>query len=130
MLPIELIAKNLADEVVSYIRSQMEDSMARETEFHEFRMNFLYRFSDNPTTTEKLYSVADSIKSPHRFDLVEITSDKNMGESLSRFIFSKVILRMNEEWKKILEYELDRVNAETNTLLAKHSVFRDKIGQH
>ncbi len=130
MMSVDLITLRFASEVVEHLRSSMAEDFAREVEFHQYRMTLLLSVSDAPTTPDKLHALADMMKSKLKFDLIEITSDKSMGDAIAKYIFSKIVLALNNEWRMILEYELDRTISETNVLLEKQSNFKDKIGQH
>jgi hypothetical protein len=130
MVTIDVVAMKFSEDVIRHIKKMMSEQFTRDIDFHEFRMNLLCAFSDIASTTDKLHALADEVNSVSRFDLIEVTSDRAMGESIARYIFSKLMVALNEEWLKILDHELDRTKSEIISIREKQTGFKEKIGRH
>lgn len=129
-IPVDVLALKFGTDVVDYLRNWMRGNHAEDIDFHRYRMKLLTSFADADTTSEKIIMLASKASPNLRFDVIEYVSDKIMGESIARYIFGKVMIRLNEEFKKILEYEADKVGSEINVLNQRISGLKTKIGQH
>lgn len=127
---IEQIALSLSTDVYNYIVKWMKDCHAENHDFHRFRMRLLCSINEHQTTVEKLLSLVEKVNSKNGFDIYEAVSDKIMGESVARYIMSCIMLRLNDEYLKTLDHEIDRVTAENNILNKRHSELKIKIGHH
>lgn len=129
-IPVDQIANKFAQDVVEFMRVWMNTNNAEDIDFHKYRMRLLYHVNSSNTTSEKLIMLMDKTQTKIKFDILENISDKVMGESVAKFIFSKVMIALNEQYRKILEHELDRVRSETSVLIEKSTGLQNKIGQH
>lgn len=129
-LPVDQLALRFSTEIVKHVRAWMDANYAEDLDFHKYRMRLLTSLGEDNSAKEKLENLLDKILTKLRFDLIEAISDKTMGEAIAKFIFSKIIISLNEEYHKILEYEADRVKSEIHILNEKASGLKTKIGQH
>ena len=129
-LTIDQIVLRFSQDVLEYLKSWMNTHNADDIDYHRYRMRLLYSLNEANSTSEKLIMLMDKVGTKIKFDILENISDKVMGESVAKYIFSKLMIHLNEQHRKILEHELDRVRAETSVLLEKASGLHGKIGQH
>jgi hypothetical protein len=129
-MPVDMLAIKFGNDVVDYIRNWMRGANAEDVDFHRYRMKLLTSLSGSNSTTDKIIILSSKVSPGLAFDVIEIVSDKIMGESIARYIFGKIMIRLNEEFKKILEYESDKVGSEINVLNQRISGLRKKIDQH
>jgi hypothetical protein len=129
-LSIDVLSLKLANDVVDYIHNWMRGNHAEEIDFHRYRMKLLTSFHEANSVSEKIIMLANKASPTIKFDVVEAVSDKIMGESMARYIFGKVMIRLNEEFKKILEHEVDKTSSEISNLHNRVSGLKTKIGQH
>lgn len=129
-LPIDILATRLGNDISEYIRNWMRGAKAEDIDFHRYRMRLFSLTSTADSVTEKLVMLADKTSPRLRFEILEVTGDKVMGESISRYIFARIMVILNESYQKVLEHEVDRVKSEINILLDRSSGLKTKIGQH
>jgi hypothetical protein len=79
---------------------------------------------------EKLVLLLDKTSSRIKFAVLEALSDKGLGEAISKYIFARLMIALNEEYRKILDHESDRVKSEIYILLERSSGLKTKIGHH
>lgn len=127
---IESISISLSTEVYGYIQSWMKECHAENADFHRYRMKLLYSINSHEKTVDKLISLIERVNSKNGFDIYEVISDKMMGESIAKYILSCIMLKLNDEYIKSLDHEIDRVMAENNILNKRHSELKIKIGHH
>lgn len=127
---LESISLSFATDVYHYLQSWMKECHAENADFHRFRMRLLCSINDHEKTVDKLLSLVEKVNSKNGFDIYEVISDKIMGESIAKYILSCIMLRLNDEYLKTLDHEIDRVTVENNILNKRHSELKIKIGQH
>jgi len=129
-IPVDVLALKFGNDVTEYILNWMRGSHAEDVDFHRYRMRLLTSFADAESTSDKIIMLANKASPNIKFDVVEYVSDKVMGESMARYIFGKVMIRLNEEYKKILEHEADKIRSEIGVLHQRISGLKTKIDQH
>lgn len=129
-LPIDLLATKIGNDVVDYLRNWMRGASADDVDFHRYRMRLLSSLSDANSTTEKLTLLIEKINPRMKFDVLDAISDKIMGESLAKYIFARIMIIINEEYRKLLENEADKVKSENNSLIQRTSDLKVKIEHH
>lgn len=129
-LTLDLLALRLGRDIVDYILNWMRGNHAEEADFHRYRMKLLFSLADETTSAGKIIALTKKTAPDLVFDVREYVSDKVLGESIARYIFSKIMLRLNEKYKKILEFEAEKIGAEINVLNQKMAGLKVKIGQH
>lgn len=129
-ISVDTLALRLGKNVVDYILNWMRGAPADSIDFHRYRMRLLTSLSDADSVSEKIIILTEKTSPALKFDLMECIGDKVMGEAISKYIFGKVMLCLNDEYRKILDHELDRVKAEINTLNQRTSELKVKIDHH
>lgn len=129
-LSVDDLAIKFGNDIIDYLHRWMRDNYAEDTDFHRYRMRLLTSFADAESTSEKLIMLSVKISPSLKFRIMELVSDKIMGESMARYIFAKIMIKLNQEYKKILEFEADKVGAEINNLNNRVTGLSAKIGQH
>lgn len=127
---VQTISINFSNIVIIYIKEWMSNNHAEDIDFHRYRMKLLLSLGDNNSASEKLLILLDKIPYKQKFDLIHIISDKMMGEKIAKFIFAKIIVDINNEFKKILEMERDKIKSEINLLIQKSNKLKIKINHH
>jgi hypothetical protein len=127
-LDINIISHHLSGEVLTWIRMAMKKNQSDELEFHRYRMVILS--SDADTPAERLIELCNKVSSKMKFDIIENVSDKILGEAVARYIFSRIMLSLNDEYRKIVDHELDRVTAESKILLERSESYKKRISHH
>jgi hypothetical protein len=129
-LPVDKLALEFGNDMVDYIRNWMRGNHAEDIDFHRYKMRLLTSLSDVESVSEKIMILAAKSSREVKFSISEYVRDKLMGEAIARYIFGKIMIRLNEEYKKILELEADKTSAEIHTLSNRLSGLKNKIGQH
>ena len=130
MMPVEQLADVFSDEVLNYLRDWMKNSYAEDVEFHQYKMSLFEQVSFYASPSEKLKHILNKINTKYKFELVYCLSDKIMGESVAKYIISVMMLKFNNAYAQILEYEVDRVNSENNILMNKSKQLKNIIASH
>lgn len=130
VLNVDDLAKKFGNDISDYIRNWMRGLDADDMDFHKYRMRLLSYSIDAKTVTERLIMLAEKTSTKLKFDIVEATCDKIMGDSVARYIFARIMITLNETYSKILEYESDRVKSEINVLRERTLGLKTRIGQH
>jgi hypothetical protein len=129
-MSVDVLAIKFSNDVVDYIRNWMRGARAEDLDFHKYRMRLLLSLSEASTTMEKLVLLLDKTSSRIKFAVLEALSDKGLGEAISKYIFARLMIALNEEYRKILDHESDRVKSEIYILLERSSGLKTKIGHH
>jgi hypothetical protein len=129
-LSVDLLSLKLSKDIIDYIKNWMRGNYAEDIDFHRYRMKLLSSLSDAETSSDKLIMLTQKVSPKLKFNVMELVADGTMGESMARYIFGKIMLNINLEYKKILEHEADKIGAEVNVLLNRVSNLKDKIDQH
>ena len=129
-ITIDTIAHKFSQAVVAHLHAWMNANDAEDIDFHRYRMKLLTSLGDDNSATEKLLSLINRVPFPERFELVQIISDKIMGDKIAKFIFANVIIDINAEFKKILDMESDKINAEIKMLIEKTGNIKIKLAHH
>jgi|688.fasta_scaffold1029100_1 hypothetical protein len=129
-IPIDQIALKFSSDVVDHIKTWMRLSSAEDMEFHKYRMKFLSTIESSHNTSERLVSLMVRVSTSVKFEIMEAISDKAMGEYTAKYIFSKLLYAFNEEYRKALDHEMDRVKSENNILLERASGYKNKLDHH
>lgn len=128
---IEKLSDQLSKEVISFIQSWMMLDKAHELLFHKYRMKLFKIISkDGKSVNEKLHSLCRQTAARCIFDIKEVISDKVMGETVSSYIMAQVIIGLNNHYSKILNLQLDIVEAENETLENKNDNLSEKLKHH
>ena len=127
-IDINIISLHRSGEVLTWIRMAMKKNQSDELEFHRYRMVILS--SDADTPAERLIELCNKVSSKMKFDIIENVSDKILGEAVARYIFSRIMLSLNDEYRKIVDHELDRVTAESKILLERSESYKKRISHH
>jgi len=127
---IDAVVKKFNSEVIEYIRAWMKSNQAEDIEYHRYRMKLFSSLYEANSTSEKLVMLLDRVRSRCAFEILEAISDGAMGDSMAKYIFSSLMIAVNEEYRKNVEHELDRVKAETNVLLQRAAELKKRIGHH
>lgn len=129
-MSIDNLALRFGNDVVEYIGNWMRGAGADDVDFHRYRMRLFSAFSAANSSSEKLILLINKVSPRMKFELLEVISDKVMGESISRYIFARIMVALNEAYRKALDHEIDRVKAEINTLQQRTSELKVKIDHH
>ena len=129
-ISLDILAQKISQDVVEYIRNWMRVAQAEDIDYHSFRMKFLNTIYNHSTSIEKLNHIMGRIDTKFSFELNEYLSDRIMGEQTARYIFSHVLMALNKEYAKKLEYECDRINTENRILSKRAEELKVKLSHH
>ena len=130
MRHIDKLSEELADDVINHLIKWMGLTASEDIKFHFYRMRLLESMNSEPLMAKKLLLLCDRITTKCKFDTAQAVSDKVMGEQVARYIFARILLKMNEHYLKILELEADKIKAENNSVGMKVIQLKTKIEQH
>ena len=129
-MALDNLAHKFSGEIYKYIKNWMKVSYGEDLEFHYYKMKLMESMYDSQTAVERVKFLISKIETEHEFDLIESMSDKLMGENVAKYILSIVMMSLNNEYLKLLEFETDRVKSENNNLLNKSFNLKNKLASH
>jgi hypothetical protein len=127
---VDKVAEELSQDVIDHIHRWMKLSYAEDIKFHYFRMRLLEGLNSENKIGKKLISLCEKITTKTTFDIIQIVSDKLMGDSVAKYIFAKIIIALNTHYLKIIDAEEDKIKAENVMIGNKLLKLKNKISQH
>lgn len=127
---LEKLSENFASEVISHIKSWMKLSDAEDIKFHFYRMKLFQTITGEDTAKKRLLVLLDRVATKNKTKITELMKDKGLGETAAKFVLAAVIIALNKEYEKILDHELDKIEADSRSLGLRMIKLKEKLSHH